>query len=49
MSAGFMDAIPLAPGDRLPGPAILTEPTTTTYLDADHTAEVHPTGALIIT
>jgi N-methylhydantoinase A len=39
----------LAPGDRLQGPAILTEPTTTTYLDAGHTAEVHPTGALIIT
>jgi N-methylhydantoinase A len=39
----------LAPGDRLAGPAILTEPTTTTYLDAGHTAEVHPTGALLIT
>jgi N-methylhydantoinase A len=39
----------LAPGDRLAGPAILTEPTTTTYLDADHTAEVHSTGALLIT
>jgi N-methylhydantoinase A len=39
----------LAPGDRLAGPAILTEPTTTTYLDAGHVAEVHPTGALVIT
>jgi N-methylhydantoinase A len=39
----------LAPGDTLAGPAILTEPTTTTYLDAGHTAEVHPTGALLIT
>jgi N-methylhydantoinase A len=39
----------LAPGETLAGPAILTEPTTTTYLDAGHTAEVHPTGALVIT
>jgi N-methylhydantoinase A len=39
----------LAPGDRVAGPAILTEPTTTTYLDAGHVAEVHPTGALVIT
>jgi N-methylhydantoinase A len=39
----------LAPGDTLAGPAILTEPTTTTYLDAGHTAEVHPTGALVVT
>jgi N-methylhydantoinase A len=39
----------LAPGDRLAGPAILTEPTTTTYLDAGHVATVHATGALVIT
>jgi N-methylhydantoinase A len=39
----------LAPGDTLAGPAILTEPTTTTYLDAGHTATVHATGALVIT
>jgi N-methylhydantoinase A len=39
----------LAPGDRLAGPAILTEPTTTTYLDAGHVATVHDSGALIIT
>jgi N-methylhydantoinase A len=38
-----------APGDRLAGPAILTEPTTTTYLDAGHVAAVHDTGALVIT
>jgi len=31
------------------GNAILTEPTTTTYLDAGHTATVHATGALVIT
>ncbi|MDX6726816.1 MAG: N-methylhydantoinase [Baekduia sp.] len=39
----------LAPGDAVAGPAILTEPTTTTYLDAGHTATVHATGALVIT
>jgi N-methylhydantoinase A len=39
----------LAPGDAVAGPAILTEPTTTTYLDAGHTAIVHATGALVIT
>ncbi|HET6505283.1 MAG TPA: hydantoinase/oxoprolinase family protein [Baekduia sp.] len=39
----------LAPGDTVAGPAILTEPTTTTYLDAGHTATVHATGALVIT
>jgi N-methylhydantoinase A len=39
----------LAPGDTLAGPAILTEPTTTTYLDAGHVATVHATGALVIT
>jgi N-methylhydantoinase A len=38
----------LAPGDTLAGPAILTEPTTTTYLDAGHVATVHATGALVI-
>jgi N-methylhydantoinase A len=39
----------LAPGDTIAGPAILTEPTTTTYLDAGHVATVHPTGGLVIT
>jgi N-methylhydantoinase A len=39
----------LAPGDTLAGPAILTEPTTTTYLDAGHVATVHATGALVVT
>ena len=38
----------LAVGTRLPGPAILREPTTTTYLDAGHVAEVHATGCLVI-
>lgn len=37
----------LRPGDTLPGPAIVTETTATTYLDAGFVAEVHPTGVLI--
>jgi N-methylhydantoinase A len=37
----------LRPGDALPGPAIVTETTATTYLDAGFTAEVHPSGALV--
>ena len=36
-------------GAALEGPAIVVEPTTTTYLDAGHKAEVHETGCLIIT
>ncbi|HEX5193315.1 MAG TPA: hydantoinase/oxoprolinase family protein, partial [Solirubrobacteraceae bacterium] len=39
----------LAVGQRLHGPAIITEATTTTYLDAGHALEVHPTGSLIVT
>ncbi len=38
----------LAPGSRLQGPAIVLEPTATTYLDDGHALEVHPQGALII-
>jgi N-methylhydantoinase A len=37
----------LRPGDTLPGPAIVTETTATTYLDAGFVAEVHPSGALL--
>ena len=37
----------LRPGDTLAGPAIVTETTATTYLDAGFVAEVHPNGALI--
>jgi N-methylhydantoinase A len=37
----------LTPG-RLHGPAIVLEPTATTYLDDGHTLEVHPQGALVI-
>jgi N-methylhydantoinase A len=49
------DALPFAlveraslrPGDTLAGPAIVLEPTTTTYLDAAWTATVHGGGALV--
>ena len=37
----------LRPGDTLAGPAILTETTATTYLDAGFVAEVHSSGALL--
>ena len=35
-------------GASITGPAIILEPTTTTYLDAGHAATVHETGSLII-
>jgi N-methylhydantoinase A len=38
----------LAVGLRIDGPAILSEATATTYLDAGYRAEVHPSGALFI-
>jgi N-methylhydantoinase A len=37
----------LRAGDTLSGPAIVTETTATTYLDAGFVAEVHPSGALV--
>ncbi|MDX6630745.1 MAG: N-methylhydantoinase [Gaiellales bacterium] len=37
----------LRPGDTLPGPAIVTETTATTYLDAGFIAEVHASGTLL--
>ena len=39
----------LAPGTRLAGPAIVTEQTTTTYLDEGHLAEIHSNGTMVIT
>ncbi|MEZ5102719.1 MAG: hydantoinase/oxoprolinase family protein [Thermoleophilia bacterium] len=38
----------LAPGDLLPGPAIVVEPTSTTYVDAGFAARADATGALLI-
>ncbi len=39
----------LAGDSTLRGPAIILEPTTTTYLDSGHLARVHDSGCLIIT
>jgi N-methylhydantoinase A len=39
----------LGSGDGISGPAILLEPTATTYIDAGYDAEVDPTGALFLT
>ena len=38
----------LGTGEVLPGPAIVLEPTATTYLDAGYTAHVDPSGCLVI-
>jgi N-methylhydantoinase A len=43
----LVDRDALRAGDTLSGPAILTEHTATTYLDAGFVAEVHPSGALV--
>jgi N-methylhydantoinase A len=39
----------LALGQALRGPAIIVEPTTTTYLDAGFVADVHDSGLLLVT
>jgi N-methylhydantoinase A len=44
----LLDRDRLAVGQRLDGPAILTEATATSYLDADYRAVVHASGALFI-
>jgi N-methylhydantoinase A len=43
-----VDRATLAPGEELRGPAIVHEPTATTYLDAGFVARVHPHGHLIV-
>jgi N-methylhydantoinase A len=43
-----VDRAALAPGDELAGPAIVHEPTATTYLDAGFVARVHAHGHLIV-
>ena len=45
----IVDRDDLAPGGRLGGPAIVLEPTATTYVDDGHVLELHPQGALVIT
>jgi N-methylhydantoinase A len=43
-----VDRASLAAGDTLAGPAIVHEPTATTYVDAGFVAQVHPHGHLLI-
>ena len=38
----------LAPGERYPGPAIVYEPTTTTYVDADFSYGIDANGCLLL-
>ena len=44
----ILDRSALAAGAELAGPAIVLEPTATTYLDAGYTATVDPSGCLVI-
>jgi N-methylhydantoinase A len=44
-----VDRASLAPGDRLPSPAIIMEATTTSYIDAGLDGRVHESGALVFT
>jgi N-methylhydantoinase A len=46
---GVIDRASLAPGDTFSGPAIVLEPTTTTYVDAGLDGSVHETGVLLLT
>lgn len=39
----------LLPGDRVPGPMVITEPTTSIYVDAGFTAAVGETGSIHLT
>jgi N-methylhydantoinase A len=43
-----IDRRTLAIGERFGGPAILLEPTTTTYVDAGMYGVVHESGALML-
>jgi N-methylhydantoinase A len=44
-----IDRASLAPGDTFAGPAIVLEPTTTTYVDTGLRGRVHDTGVLLLT
>jgi N-methylhydantoinase A len=44
-----IDRADMAPGARFAGPAIVLEPTTTTYVDIGFQGSVHERGALILT
>lgn len=43
-----IDRSTLAVGDEVEGPALILEPTATTYLDDSFSCDVHPTGTLLI-
>ncbi len=47
--AVLIDRATLCPGHHLPGPALITEPQTTTYVAADFTLDVDARGNLILT
>ena len=48
VEAGVYDRVKLRAGDRITGPAIVTEMDSTTLVLPGHTATVHPSGSLLI-
>ncbi len=48
-SAAIHERRALEPGAQIPGPALIIEPQTTTYVSADFTAEVAANGTLVLT
>ena len=48
MDFRILDRSSMQAGDTLAGPAIINEPTATTYLDANWGCEVHGSGCLFI-
>ena len=49
VTAGFFERAKLRSGDQITGPALITEPQTTTLVSADFTAEVDPHGNVWLT
>ncbi|OBY28048.1 hydantoinase/oxoprolinase family protein [Leisingera sp. JC1] len=47
--AAFVPRDSLKPGDRIPGPALITEPQTTTLVSADFSAHADAIGNLVLT
>ncbi|MEM0969808.1 MAG: hypothetical protein AAGJ31_10690 [Verrucomicrobiota bacterium] len=47
--ANIHDRHKLDPGARIPGPALIVEPQTTTFVSADFVAEMAGDGTLILT
>ncbi|MEO0692740.1 MAG: hydantoinase/oxoprolinase family protein [Pseudomonadota bacterium] len=48
-SAAIHERKSLQPGAQIPGPALIIEPQTTTYVSADFACDVAPNGTLILT